>query len=121
MPLWTILFPLLSIGLVGLGFVLPVGALLIAAAVPALCGSVLASVHHAEVVARGQVGPHAHFERGAFRLGRDVLDDAKVAGEIGAHTLGNTGRVRNLDDLDRARPDRLDDARRRSRQVGAGA
>jgi len=51
MPLWTILFPLLSIGLVGLGFVLPVGALLIAAAVPALCGSVLASVHHAEVVA----------------------------------------------------------------------
>ena len=30
---------------------LPVGALLIAAAVPALCGSVLASVHHAEVVA----------------------------------------------------------------------
>jgi Ca2+:H+ antiporter len=51
MPIWTLLLPLLSIGLVGLAFVLPVGALFIAAAVPALCGSVLASVHHAEVVA----------------------------------------------------------------------
>jgi Ca2+:H+ antiporter len=51
MPLWTLVLPLVSIGLVGLAFVLPVGAVLIAAAVPALCGSVLASVHHAEVVA----------------------------------------------------------------------
>jgi Ca2+:H+ antiporter len=51
MPVWTILLPLLSIGLVGLAFVLPVGAIFIAVAVPALCGSVLASVHHAEVVA----------------------------------------------------------------------
>jgi Ca2+:H+ antiporter len=51
MPAWTIFLPLLSIGLVGLAFVLPVGALFIAAAVPALCASVLAAVHHAEVVA----------------------------------------------------------------------
>ena len=51
MPLWTILVPLLSIAVVGLGFMLPVGTLFIAVAVPALCGSVLASVHHAEVVA----------------------------------------------------------------------
>ena len=51
MPLWTIILPLLSLALVGLGFALPVGALFIAVAVPALCGSVLASVHHAEVVA----------------------------------------------------------------------
>jgi Ca2+:H+ antiporter len=51
MPLWTTLVPLLSIAVVGLGFVLPVGMLFIAVAVPALCGSVLASVHHAEVVA----------------------------------------------------------------------
>jgi Ca2+:H+ antiporter len=51
MPVWTILLPLLSLALAGLSFVLPVGAIFIAAAVPALCGSVLASVHHAEVVA----------------------------------------------------------------------
>jgi len=51
MPLWTILLPLLSVALVGLGFAMPAGAIFIAVAVPALCGSVLASVHHAEVVA----------------------------------------------------------------------
>src|SRR5450755_1479856 len=51
MPVWTLVLPVVSIGLVGLAFVLPVGAIFIAAAVPALCGSVLASVHHAEVVA----------------------------------------------------------------------
>jgi Ca2+:H+ antiporter len=51
MPAWTLFLPLVSLGLVGLAFVLPVGTLFIAVAVPALCGSVLASVHHAEVVA----------------------------------------------------------------------
>jgi Ca2+:H+ antiporter len=51
MPIWTYLLPLVSIAIVGAALVLPVGTLLIAVAVPALCGSVLASVHHAEVVA----------------------------------------------------------------------
>jgi Ca2+:H+ antiporter len=51
MPAWTLVLPLISIALVGLALVLPVGALFITAAVPALCASVLASVHHAEVVA----------------------------------------------------------------------
>ena len=84
MPLWTILLPLLSIGLVGLGFVLPVGALLIAAAVPALCGSVLAAVHHAEVVAH------------------------RVGEPFGTLMLARRGH------RDRGRADRLDDARRRA-------
>ncbi len=51
MPAWSVVGPLISIALVGLAFVLPVGTLLIAPAIPALCGSVLAAVHHAEVVA----------------------------------------------------------------------
>ena len=48
---WTTWVPLLSIALVGLGIVLPVGLLLASIAGLALIGSVLASVHHAEVVA----------------------------------------------------------------------
>ena len=48
---WTTWVPLLSIALVGLGIVLPVGLLLASIACLALIGSVLASVHHAEVVA----------------------------------------------------------------------
>jgi Ca2+:H+ antiporter len=48
---WTSVVPLLSIALVGLGIAVPVGPLLAGAAGLALIGSVLASVHHAEVVA----------------------------------------------------------------------
>ena len=48
---WTSLAPLLSIALVGLGFAMPVGPLLASIAGLALIASVLASVHHAEVVA----------------------------------------------------------------------
>jgi Ca2+:H+ antiporter len=48
---WTTWVPLLSLALVGLGIVLPVGLLLASIAGLALIGSVLASVHHAEVVA----------------------------------------------------------------------
>ena len=47
----TSVIPLLSIALVGLGFAVPVGPLLASIAGLALIGSVLASVHHAEVVA----------------------------------------------------------------------
>jgi Ca2+:H+ antiporter len=48
---WTSVVPLLSIALVGIGAAMPVGALLASIAGLALIGSVLASVHHAEVVA----------------------------------------------------------------------
>ena len=48
---WTSLVPLLSIALVGLGLAWPVGPLLASVAGLALIASVLASVHHAEVVA----------------------------------------------------------------------
>lgn len=52
MPLWTLSLPILAIALVGLAIFWPPGAawsLLVCAAV--LIGAVLASVHHAEVVA----------------------------------------------------------------------
>src|SRR6476620_1736673 len=48
---WTSVVPLLSIALIGLGTAVPVGALLASIAGLALIGSVLASVHHAEVIA----------------------------------------------------------------------
>jgi len=48
---WSSVVPLLSIALVGLGVAVPVGPLLAGAAGLGLIGSVLASVHHAEVVA----------------------------------------------------------------------
>ena len=51
MSRWTALAPLLSIALVGLGFAMPVTPLLASIAGLALIASVLASVHHAEVVA----------------------------------------------------------------------
>ena len=51
MFLWTSLAPLLSIALVGLGIAMPVGPLLASIAGLALIASVLASVHHAEMVA----------------------------------------------------------------------
>jgi Ca2+:H+ antiporter len=51
MPSWTVLFPIVAIGLVGAAFALPVGLVFILVAVAALVGSVLAAVHHAEVVA----------------------------------------------------------------------
>jgi Ca2+:H+ antiporter len=51
MSLWTWVISLLSIALVGPGIALPVSLPLAGAAALALMGSVLASVHHAEVVA----------------------------------------------------------------------
>jgi Ca2+:H+ antiporter len=48
---WTVVVPLLSIALIGVGIVVPVGPVLASIAGFALIGSVLASVHHAEVVA----------------------------------------------------------------------
>src|SRR5437764_4714308 len=49
---WTSVVPLLSAGLVGIGFAfLPLGPLVAAIAALALFGAVLAAVHHAEVVA----------------------------------------------------------------------
>ena len=51
MARWTLFVPIVSALLVGLAFALPAAGWLLALAVPALIGSVLASVHHAEVVA----------------------------------------------------------------------
>ena len=51
MPLWTSIVPLVSLPLAGAALVWPPGALLAAVCAIALCVSVLASVHHAEVVA----------------------------------------------------------------------
>jgi len=48
---WVVGVPLLALALVAAAFVLPVGGIFIALAVPALIGAVLAAVHHAEVVA----------------------------------------------------------------------
>jgi len=48
---WTSVLPLLSIALIGVGTAVEVGPLLASIAGLALIGSVLASVHHAEVVA----------------------------------------------------------------------
>ncbi|MGZ5235815.1 MAG: calcium:proton antiporter [Caldimonas sp.] len=51
MPLWTVLLPIASIGLAGIALAWPPGTALAIACAAALAGSVLASVHHAEVVA----------------------------------------------------------------------
>lgn len=51
MPLWSWLFPTAAAGLLAALLTVPSGALLVAACVVALIGTVIASVHHAEVVA----------------------------------------------------------------------
>lgn len=51
MPLWSWLFPTTAAGLLAALLTVPSGALLVAACVVALIGTVIASVHHAEVVA----------------------------------------------------------------------
>jgi Ca2+:H+ antiporter len=50
-PLWTALLPIVSVLLVGVAMVWPPGTVLALLCAAALMGSVLASVHHAEVVA----------------------------------------------------------------------
>ena len=51
MPVWTLLVPLASLGLAGAALAWPPDALLATLCAAALIASVLASVHHAEVVA----------------------------------------------------------------------
>ena len=51
MPLWTLIVPLVSLPLAAAALVWPPGAVLAAVCAIALCVSVVASVHHAEVVA----------------------------------------------------------------------
>jgi Ca2+:H+ antiporter len=51
MPLWSWLFPATAVGLLGAMLTLPPGVLLVAACTVALIGTVIASVHHADVVA----------------------------------------------------------------------
>jgi Ca2+:H+ antiporter len=51
MPLWTWLFPAAASALLIVALVVPLGAVLVAACAAALMGSVIAAVHHAEVVA----------------------------------------------------------------------
>lgn len=51
MTKWPVWIPLVAVLAVVAGGLLPAGALLIAVAVPALFGAVVAAVHHAEVVA----------------------------------------------------------------------
>lgn len=51
MPKWALLIPIVSLPLAGAAFAWPGSAALLAVAAAALIGSVLASVHHAEVVA----------------------------------------------------------------------
>lgn len=51
MPLWTLIVPIVSLPLAGAALVWPPGAALATVCATALCVSVLASVHHAEVVA----------------------------------------------------------------------
>ena len=48
---WPVVAPLAAIAVVGAAFLLPLGALLVWLAVPALVAAVVAAVHHAEVVA----------------------------------------------------------------------
>ena len=48
---WTIAAPLAALAVVVVAWVVPVGSVLVALAVPALIAAVLAAVHHAEVVA----------------------------------------------------------------------
>ena len=51
LPKWTVLIPIASLVLVAAAFLWPGQPVLLVAATAALIGSVLASVHHAEVVA----------------------------------------------------------------------
>jgi Ca2+:H+ antiporter len=51
MPLWSWLFPTAASGLLVAMLTMPSGALMVAACTVALIGTVIASVHHAEVVA----------------------------------------------------------------------
>jgi Ca2+:H+ antiporter len=51
MPPWTLTLPIFALALVALAFVQPPGAALAAVCALALMGAVMASVHHAEVVA----------------------------------------------------------------------
>ncbi|MCE9657068.1 MAG: ionic transporter y4hA [Burkholderiales bacterium] len=51
MPLWTVIVPVVSLPLAGLALAWPPGGALAAVCAIALCASVVASVHHAEVVA----------------------------------------------------------------------
>jgi Ca2+:H+ antiporter len=51
MPLWTLIVPVVSLPLAAAALVWPPGAALAAVCAIALCASVVASVHHAEVVA----------------------------------------------------------------------
>ena len=51
MPLWSWLFPIAATSLLAATLSMPSGALLVAACTVALIGTVIASVHHAEVVA----------------------------------------------------------------------
>jgi Ca2+:H+ antiporter len=51
MPLWSFLIPPAAAALLGVAMMLPMGALLGSVCVLALIGSVIAGVHHAEVVA----------------------------------------------------------------------
>ena len=48
---WPVVAPLAAIAVVAAAFLLPLGALLVWLAVPALVAAVVAAVHHAEVVA----------------------------------------------------------------------
>lgn len=51
MPLWTWLFPVLSLGLLAAALAAGVGTLLAAVCGAALIGAIVAAVHHAEVIA----------------------------------------------------------------------
>ena len=48
---WPLIAPLAAIAFVAAALLLPLGALLVWLAVPALVAAVVAAVHHAEVVA----------------------------------------------------------------------
>ena len=51
MPLWTLIVPAVALPLAGIALAVPPGPALAAVCALALCAAVLASVHHAEVVA----------------------------------------------------------------------
>jgi Ca2+:H+ antiporter len=51
MPLWSVVFPAVSLPLAGLALAMPPGPAFAGLAALALCAAVVASVHHAEVVA----------------------------------------------------------------------
>src|SRR5476649_2645166 len=51
MPPWTVALPIVAIALVGVAFFAAPGTVLAVVCAAALIGAVLASVHHAEVVA----------------------------------------------------------------------